>query len=90
MGKKVLIFVLGGVAVAAALAIYGYRHIDDFMLDDDDDDDDDDYFEDEDVAGEFDDDDVACHGHCEECDMCSNGAAAVIPDVSDISAGLGV
>lgn len=88
MGKKVLIFMLGSIATVAVLAVYGYRHIDDFVDVDVDSDDCDDDFEDKDIADEFDDDDdVACLGNCEECDLCSNGAVSVIPDVSGISAG---
>lgn len=95
MKKGVLIFLLGGAAAIAALAVYGIRHIDEFILDDDDDflDDDDEGFYDDEVADDYDDDDdddddVACHGNCEECDLCSNSAKDAVPDVSGISAGL--
>ena len=89
MKKGVLIFLLGGAAAIAALAVYGIRHIDEFILDDDDDflDDDDEGFYDDEVADDYDDDDdddddVACH------DLCSNSAKDAVPDVSGISAGL--
>lgn len=99
MKNKLLVFLLGSAAAVAALAVYGYRHIDDFLPDDGCDGDCDNCecmgcpgcdgcFEDKEIADEYDDDDdVACQGNCEECDLCSNGAAFVIPDVSGISAG---
>lgn len=90
MKKGILVFLLGSAAAVAALAVYGIRHIDEFMLGGDDfSDDGDEGFYDDDIADDYeDDDDVACHGNCEECDLCSNGAKDAVPDVSGISAGL--
>lgn len=77
MKKSILVFLLGSAAAVAALAVYGIRHIDEFMLDDDDfADDGDEGFYDDDIADDYDDDDY------------DNGAKDAVPDVSGISAGL--
>lgn len=54
MKKSILVFLLGSAAAVAVLAVYGIRHIDEFMLGDDGfPDDGDEGFYDDDIADDY-------------------------------------